>query len=330
MPTSRPFAYNTGATISGTVKIGDLSVGTPTLGFESTGLQWWNGPDEDLGYVIAQSVSSNTQPTPVSGVTASVGFFRSTGLTESSYINLAQIISQNQTFTTGNNAYLWLSGNGYWSSWNYTPQPSGTLRLLIIGDSSVNTVSQFISSGFTGQGITNFTISAVTAGLTYSGTSNMASSYDAILYYSNSSQYGTNALTNNLTTFVNAGGGLVTGTFIWNIRPANFNYQLTAFSAAGQSSSVQTWTASTSHPILSGVSSAITNSSYFINSLSSASGGSTIIARLTPSNIPYVGVNSTTYAGRIVSVNTFPPGMQTYPNMRALFARAVMWAANRI
>jgi hypothetical protein len=45
--------------------VGGLAVGTPTDGFAATGLQWWNGPDEDLGYVIAQSVSGNTQPTPL-------------------------------------------------------------------------------------------------------------------------------------------------------------------------------------------------------------------------------------------------------------------------
>jgi hypothetical protein len=33
MATARPFAYNTGSTISGTIQVGDLSVGTPTTGF---------------------------------------------------------------------------------------------------------------------------------------------------------------------------------------------------------------------------------------------------------------------------------------------------------
>ena len=65
MATARPFAYNTGAGITGTDQVGSLAVGTPTYGFASTGLPWWNGPDEDLGYVIAASVPGNTQPTPV-------------------------------------------------------------------------------------------------------------------------------------------------------------------------------------------------------------------------------------------------------------------------
>jgi hypothetical protein len=63
MSTTRPFAYNPGSPISGTIQVGDLAVGFPTSGF--TGMEWWNGPDEDLGYVIAQPVSGDTQPTNV-------------------------------------------------------------------------------------------------------------------------------------------------------------------------------------------------------------------------------------------------------------------------
>ncbi len=329
MPTSRPFAYNTGPTILGTSQFGNLAVGTPTSGVTGSP-QWWNGPDEELGYVIAESVSGNTQPTPVSGVSASVGFFRSTALTESSFIQTAQAVSKTQTFATGNDAYLWLTGNSYWASWIYSAA-SSNLRLLIIGDTSASSVRQFVSSGLTSQGVTNYTISAVTASTTYAGTSTMANDYDAILYYTNSSQIGSTGLTSNLTTFVNAGGGLVSGVFLWNLRPLNFNYQLTAFSGAvNQSSATQTWTGDTTHPILSGVSSAITNSAYFTNVLVNNSAGSTTIARIVPSNTPFVGVNSTTYLGRIVSVNTHPPGMSSFTNMRVLFARALMWAAKRI
>lgn len=63
MATTRPFSYNTGSPISGTIQVGNLAVGYPTSGF--TGMEWWNGPDESLGYVIAQPVSGDTQPTPI-------------------------------------------------------------------------------------------------------------------------------------------------------------------------------------------------------------------------------------------------------------------------
>ena len=120
MSTSRPFAYNTGSTITGTIKIGNLAIGTPTAGFSATGLRWWNGPDEDLGYVIAQSVPEGNQPTPFTGITAYVGFFRSSTLNESSFIEIAQRVSTNQTFVSGNAAYQWLTTNNYWTSWVLT------------------------------------------------------------------------------------------------------------------------------------------------------------------------------------------------------------------
>jgi len=63
MSTTRPFSYNTGSPIAGTIQVGDLAVGYPTSGY--TGMEWWNGPDEDLGYVIAQPVPDDSQPTNV-------------------------------------------------------------------------------------------------------------------------------------------------------------------------------------------------------------------------------------------------------------------------
>lgn len=121
MPTARPFARNTGAAIAGTEQVGNLAVGIPTAGFAATGLPWWNGPDEDLGYVIATEVPSNNQPTPVPATTASVGFWRSSALTEASFIDLAQYVSRiagsPQTFATGSAAVTWLNTNGYWTSY---------------------------------------------------------------------------------------------------------------------------------------------------------------------------------------------------------------------
>ena len=65
MAFARPFAYNPGSPISGTEQVGDLAIGIPTSGFTNSP-QFWNGPDEELGYVIAAPLSANTQPTPVS------------------------------------------------------------------------------------------------------------------------------------------------------------------------------------------------------------------------------------------------------------------------
>ena len=121
MATSRPFAYNTGSTITGTEQVGSIAIGYPTSGFTSTGLRWWNGPDEDLGYVIAHTVPSGTQPNPV-GVPAYIGFWRTPSKTDNNFISLSQYVSSftgtPQTFASASAAKTWLNSAGYWTSWD--------------------------------------------------------------------------------------------------------------------------------------------------------------------------------------------------------------------
>jgi parallel beta-helix repeat protein len=144
MAIARPFAYNSGSSIPGTEQIGDLSIGAPTSGFTNNP-QYWNGPDEELGYVIAQSVSGNTQPTPLSGVTASVGFFRSEDLTEGSFITLSETIA-NQSFANGDEAKTWLNDNGYWTSYGVSICDTFTF----IGNNAITTSNSAINDGTAG------------------------------------------------------------------------------------------------------------------------------------------------------------------------------------
>jgi len=129
MATARPFAYNIGSQIPGTEQVGSLAIGAPTSGFTNNP-QFWNGPDEDLGFVIAAPVSGNTQPTVLSGVTASVGFYRTDGFGESEFIDLAEIVSNEygnpQTFTSAGDASFWLTNNGFWNSYVAPPTPTPT------------------------------------------------------------------------------------------------------------------------------------------------------------------------------------------------------------
>jgi len=149
MSTSRPFAYNVGPPIDGTIQVGNLAVGTPTAGFTNNP-QFWNGPDEDLGYVIAYPVSGGTHPTPIEGVFASVGFLGTKNMVspfnESTFYELVNS-SFNQSFTGGSEASEWLTNAGYWNSYSeITPTPTPTptetptptsdvlINPLIVGD----------------------------------------------------------------------------------------------------------------------------------------------------------------------------------------------------
>ena len=149
MSTTRPFAYNTGSPIGGTIQVGDLAVGYPTTGY--TGTEWWNGPDEELGYVIAQPVSGDTQPTPVFGQTASVGFFRTNGFDDNEFIDIANILL-NSNYDNAPDASTGLTTNGYWNSYlipilsldagNPLSYPgTGTVWTDIIGGKTFNLVN---------------------------------------------------------------------------------------------------------------------------------------------------------------------------------------------
>jgi hypothetical protein len=113
MATSRPFAYNTGSTILGTTQIGSLSVGIPTSGFTGNP-KWWNGPDEDLGYVICRPNTNGNQPNP-GGLPAFIRFSRSKLKTDQSFINLVNSVFK-QTFTTTTECTSYLTTNNYWTS----------------------------------------------------------------------------------------------------------------------------------------------------------------------------------------------------------------------
>jgi hypothetical protein len=123
MSTTIPFAYNTGSTIGGTTQVGSLAVGTTDQEYSGNlgGVPWWMGADEQLGYVIAHPVPSNTQPTPIPGVFASLGFDRTKDFLDGSFINLAEYVTKKystpQTFTSAAQASTWLTNNGFWNSY---------------------------------------------------------------------------------------------------------------------------------------------------------------------------------------------------------------------
>ena len=112
MATARPFAFNPippNSPISGTTQTGNLAVGVLDEPYADNygGVIWWNGPDEELGYVIAVPVSGNTQPTPLSltwdpnfagtGIVLSSGNTIATvGQTQSSVLGTRLITSPNK------------------------------------------------------------------------------------------------------------------------------------------------------------------------------------------------------------------------------------------
>ena len=146
MPTT-PIAYNTGSAISGTLQVGDLAIGTTSQEYSLNigGVKWWMGPEESTGYVIASPVNDNSQPTPV-GISASVGFYQSSNLTDNSFTSLVNNVFS-QSFTSAYSASLWLTGNGYWNTYSasaFTASNDFTVRIEQAGSD----VSWFGSGSF--------------------------------------------------------------------------------------------------------------------------------------------------------------------------------------
>jgi len=137
MATTRPFSYNTGSTIHGTIQIGNIAIGVSDQDYslDPGGVKWWMGPDEDLGYVIANDVPTGDHPTPVE-VDSYINFWRSEELTDQSFLDLLNVLPITEglePFTNGNDAKAWLNNNGYWTSYGedlQTPTPTPIPSLI--------------------------------------------------------------------------------------------------------------------------------------------------------------------------------------------------------
>lgn len=124
MPTTHIFARNTGPQIEGTDQVGTIAIGVLSLNYTQSpgGVRWWNGPEEDSGYVICYPVPSGDRPTP-DGDIGTVGFKRSQAKTDASFLEVANLMTSGTTVLTGTTeAKTWLNDNGYWTSYDYAPQ----------------------------------------------------------------------------------------------------------------------------------------------------------------------------------------------------------------
>jgi len=114
----RPFSYNpTLDPINGVKLINNVAIGYDPLDYSKDpgGIRWWNGPDEDLGYVIGTSVPTQDHKTPHGNI-GNVRFWRSKSLTEDSFIYLTNWVFH-QNFSTGRECQVYLNNNGYWTTY---------------------------------------------------------------------------------------------------------------------------------------------------------------------------------------------------------------------
>ena len=122
MAAFRTFCYNPSPnpSISGTEQVGDIAAAIDDVTI-TPGKEWWNGPDETNGYIVAYVDASGDRSNATERILSidtpcHLGFLRSAVKTEESFVDLVNsVFSQN--FTTGDNAKTWLNANGYWTSY---------------------------------------------------------------------------------------------------------------------------------------------------------------------------------------------------------------------
>lgn len=209
-----------------------------------------------------------------------------------------------------------------------TPTNQIPIKVLILGDGSAATVGSYLSSylSTTGHPIT---YSAVTIGTNYTGDGGITrANYDVVLLWTNGGQNGTTTLANALTSYVNGGGNVVSGVFLWNIYPTGYNFTgTTAFNATN----TQTFEGSGNFTV--NVPSIITNGigtsigGGFANGSPTLVAGATLYATLTSNSAPLVAVNKVG-TSTLVSLNTFPAGIgSSSSSVCKLVGNAIIFAS---
>jgi hypothetical protein len=119
---SRLFAYNSSNEVpSGATQWGSIAVSQGSVGVGDAGLEWFYGPDEASRHIISHVSGPKTKANGAELITGTcVGWWKSTALTDSSFIALAERIAakygQGQSFASVALAKSWLNTNGFWTS----------------------------------------------------------------------------------------------------------------------------------------------------------------------------------------------------------------------
>ena len=203
------------------------------------------------------------------------------------------------------------------------PGPSGTVRLNIIGDTSIATVATGIATARTALGYSNVTITYTSTLLNnYTGSNLTTANFDALLVYTNggitfNSNFGT-----NLNSYITSGGPVVFGVFSWGNVAAitNFTYTNCPYAYKGtQTTLTATMTKTVSHPITSNLSTAVTPSPTFCTQAITVQNDATSIATF-PDGTSMIAYQT---SPRRVGVNLFPPNTA---NVYRTFLNSLLWA----
>lgn len=185
---------------------------------------------------------------------------------------------------------------------------SGSPKVLILGNSAAANVPSALQSAKTDMGysgtMTFTTKNVFGADSSYTGSDINTTNYDVVILYTDGGSTPSATLGANLDTYVSSGGNLIMGVFAWGNPPAFPGLTYTnssTYAYAGTQSFVGSQvTTLVSHPILTGISGAISLSGSYTQGVSLTSGSTAIasysnstsfIAVRTPGSAKLVGIN---------------------------------------
>ncbi len=201
--------------------------------------------------------------------------------------------------------------------------PSGSLRLNVVGDTSIGSVTAGLAAARTAQGYSNVTITYTSTLLNnYTGANLTTGNFDVVMIYTNGGITFNSAIGSNLNSYITSGGKVVFGVFMWgNVQAlTNFTYTNSPYVYLGnQGSQTATMTKTVAHPITSNISTAVAGNTFYTPSVV-VQGTATSIATF-PNGTSMVAYQT---APRRVAVNLYP--LAGTVNAYRLFLNSVLWA----
>lgn len=222
------------------------------------------------------------------------------------------------------------------------PPPSGTVRLLIVGDASVTNVATGLQNAKTALGYSSVTLTITTKRLNdsaYTGSDITTANYDCVIFYMNGGLSYAASFGTNLNNYISSGGNIVLAVFTWNIVPSGLTFTNTPLNrnqggTTGQANGGNgNITLSVVHPITTGLNTAMTNgaATFYNTFLGATDADSTIIATYTSfPAVPAVAVRTSSGGVRTVSINFFGAYVSNYTNLAQLFVQSVLWTRSLI
>lgn len=204
--------------------------------------------------------------------------------------------------------------------------PSGSLKVNVIGDSSIGSVVTALGTARTSLGYNNVSITYTQTNLSgYTGSDLTTANYDVLVVYTNggltfNANFGT-----NLNAYIAAGGKVVFGVFMWGNVTAitNFTYTNSPYAYKGtQSTQTATMTVTQTHPITTGLPTTIAGSGSFYTPSVVVQSDATSIASF-PDGTSMVAIQT---SPKRVAVNLYPPYTSSNANQAKLTLNAILWA----